>query len=268
VCDSQCIISPAHFQNKSVCAHYELKNINLNLDLRAYIFFLLCMAQDSTFSIQYSFYHVLTRGASHYDITLNEADVSLFERYSKILAVWNRRMNLVSSRDMGRFVEYHILDSLKVSSCFDFSNVRTLLDFGTGAGLPGIPLALAYPHIQVTLVDSRLKRCSFLEELLKELPSLKAKVIRSRLENLPASLNKTFDVVITRATVSLNTFFRVASRFITKHGSLIAIKGENIKDELHYLKNTINLQTFNISSTVPNDVENVRRGSVVIITHV
>ena len=222
----------------------------------------------SQFTIHNSFSGVLSFGASHYGISLDETAVSHFERFAEMLASWNSRMNLISARDIKRFVEYHLLDSLKAASCYDFSKVRTLLDFGTGAGLPGIPIALAYPNIHVTLVDSRLKRSIFLEEVLKEFPFLHAEVIRSRVENLPSRYNVTFDAVITRATVKLKKYFLLSSRFISKNGALIAIKGDDIEDELHDLFSTVDLQFFNISSMVPAEVENVRRGAVVVITHI
>ena len=215
-----------------------------------------------------SFTDILSRGASCYGISLDDNTIKSFAAYTDVLKSWNSRMNLVSDRDMDRFVEYHLLDSLKVAACIDFSGISKLLDFGTGAGLPGIPLALAFSHLNVTLVDSRLKRCDFLEAVLKEIPTVNACVIRSRVENLPETYNKTFDMVSTRATVKLNDYFRLSSRFISHGGTLVAIKGDTIEDELNELFNYVDTRFFNISSTVPKAFNNVRQGNVVIITHI
>ncbi|MBT4483825.1 MAG: 16S rRNA (guanine(527)-N(7))-methyltransferase RsmG [Candidatus Latescibacteria bacterium] len=209
--------------------------------------------------------NTLVCGARAYGIMLDDNKISMFETYTELLMSWNKKMNLISKRDTERFVEYHLLDSLKVSSCCDISVVRSLLDFGSGAGFPGIPLAIAFPEIRLSLVDSRLKQCTFLKEVLKNIPYLKATVIHSRVENLPETLNGAFDMVITRATSNLSTFFSLTARFIYRHGSLVAIKGDTIDDELHDLKNTIDSKLFNIYSTVPKAVKNVRQGNIVII---
>lgn len=212
------------------------------------------------------FRSALIDGASRYGITLNDSMVLGFKRYTALLREWNSRMNLVSARDMDRFLEYHLLDSLKVASVFDFSSIRTLLDFGSGAGLPGIPLSLVFPHLRVVLLDSREKRWAFLDEAVRAIPLPNASATRSRLEELPLSSNQTFDGVITRATVSLSDFYRLAGRLISPGGSLIAIKGDSIDEEYQDLLSMADSRVFNIRRTTPKPVSGVRSGQVVIIT--
>ena len=208
----------------------------------------------------------LSSGALSYGIRLDDGALSLFERYTDLLSLWNRNMNLVSRRDMERFVEYHLLDSLKVSSCVDFSSMETLMDFGSGAGFPGIPLTIAYPHLKMLLVDSMAKRVHFLSQVVAGLPLPLVSVIRSRVEDLPSFLNVSFDIVITRATVSLYQFFLFTARFIRPDGMLVSIKGEHIERELHELQNYLDSRLFNITVTKPPVVDKVRTGYVVIIT--
>ena len=206
----------------------------------------------------------LSRGAFQYGIDLNDATLSLFEIYYDILVEWNNRMNLVSKRDLHRFVAYHLLDSLKVASCFDILKVNRMLDFGSGAGLPGIPLSLSFPNIETFFVDSRKKKCIFLENAVDSL-SLKAHVMCSRIESLPDHYNSFFDLVITRATVKLETFFRLTNRLIHSKGSLVAIKGDTIHDEYERLQKISDPEVFNIKLTVPKDVLDVRQGNIVVI---
>ena len=209
----------------------------------------------------------LYNGASLYGINLDDKTLSLFETYYDLILDWNSLINLVSKRDINRFVEYHLLDSLKISSCFDMFKVKKILDFGSGAGLPGIPLTLAFPHLETFLVDSRKKRCIFLEKVIKSIPPIEARVICSRIENLSENLNEYFDVVITRGTVKLKNFFLYSSRFIHNRGSLVSIKGDNIEDEVINLKNGLDSNFFHIKQMVPKDVFNVRKGKIIIITH-
>ena len=214
------------------------------------------------------FKNALSHGASLYGIDLDDNSLSRFETYYDLILDWNARINLISRRDIDRFVEYHLLDSLKVASCFDMSVVNRMLDFGSGAGLPGIPLSLAFHHINTFLVDSRKKRCVFLEEAVAKIPAFDARVICSRLENLPDSFNEYFDMVITRGTVKLETLFSLSQNLVKRGGSLVSIKGDNIEDEFTALQNAADSKVFNIKQMVPTEVEYVRKGNVTIITKI
>ena len=209
---------------------------------------------------------LLRKGASHFGVSLDNTSISKLFDYKDLVSDWNRRMNLVSSRDLERFIDYHILDSLKVASSIDFSAITSFMDFGSGAGLPGIPLAIAFPHTRATLVDSRLKRTAFLNHAVESLPLPNVTVLRSRGEELPVSFNKSFDLVVTRATVKLPEFFHLAERFIPSGCSPLAVKGNSIDDELSALNSCADRRVFHISSTIPPHLENVRSGTLVTIT--
>ncbi|MHB9030215.1 MAG: 16S rRNA (guanine(527)-N(7))-methyltransferase RsmG [Candidatus Latescibacterota bacterium] len=212
------------------------------------------------------FSSVLSSGAFRYGLSLSTQSLSLFQRYAELLSSWNTRMNLVSSRDMERFVEYHLLDSLKIVSVFDFPSVSRMLDFGSGAGLPGIPLAIVFPASHITLLDSREKRVRFLEEAIRSLPLPNASVLRSRIEDIPSSFSGAFEVVTTRATVCLSDFFHLASPLLSPGGSLISIKGEFIEEEYELLVKAVDDHLFHIHCVTPVTVPGVRTGQVVIIT--
>jgi 16S rRNA (guanine527-N7)-methyltransferase len=209
----------------------------------------------------------LVHGLEFFHLPTDECSLDRYFQYYLLLSDWNTRMNLVSERDMGRFVEYHILDSLKILSCADFPGTSNILDFGSGAGLPGIPLAIALPHCRVTLLDSILKRTRFLETVASSIPLPNVSVVRSRIEELPSSLNGSFDAVVTRATVSLSSFFTSCSRFISPRGFLVSIKGEQVSEELLELENVKKSPVFHIRDCMPVVPEYVRSGHVVIISH-
>lgn len=211
------------------------------------------------------FQSVLSEGARQYGIDLSGTVLDLFFSYYTMLSRWNTRTNLVSKRDIARFVEYHLLDSLKVASIFDFSGVRTMMDFGSGAGLPGIPLTFAFPYITTTFIESRSKRVDFLKDVIISFPVVNAHVIKTGIESLPESFNCSFDVVITRATVKLKKFYSLSSRFLAPGGSLITIKGESISDEVSELKSVLDEQLFTLTIMPPAPVADVRNGFIVII---
>ncbi len=208
---------------------------------------------------------IVNQGASCYGIELNKYQLSCFQKYYELVLHESNRQNLVSRNDLKRFAHYHILDSLKVASCHDFTLDRRLLDFGSGAGLPGIPLAIVFPFLDTVLVDSRAKKCGFLDTVCSSLPVPNARVVCSRIENIDVPPESLYDVVITRATVTLAKFYKAASRFVAPGGSMIAIKGENIDAELKDLESTVDSSLFNITCTYPTPVANVRSGTIIII---
>lgn len=212
------------------------------------------------------FYESLRYGLEFFHLPSDESVIECYYRYFELLLDWNTRMNLVSDRDLERFVEYHLLDSLKILSCADFSSVHRILDFGSGAGLPGIPLAIALPHCHITLLESMLKRTNFLSTAVSSLALPNVTVLRARVEELPFSLNGSFDAVVTRATVSLLTFPHLCARFIKPPGFLTSIKGEHITVELDELRGAGGKRVFNIRDCVPDVPESVRSGHVIIIS--
>jgi 16S rRNA (guanine527-N7)-methyltransferase len=212
------------------------------------------------------FIQSLRHGLEYFHLPSDAHALDCYTRYFEVLLDWNSRMNLISGRDMDRFVEYHLLDSLKLLSCADFSGVTRILDFGTGAGLPGIPLAIALPHCHITLVDSIQKRTFFLETAVSALSLSNVTVVRARAEELPSSLNASFDAVVTRATVRLGDYFQLCARFIKPGGFLASIKGEQISEELDELRKMKRIRLFNIRDCVPYVPEKVRAGHVVLIS--
>ncbi len=93
------------------------------------------------------FKHAVLEGGQFYGVHPDEDSLEAFVSYYDLLSEWCSKVNLVSKRDMNRFEEYHILDSLKVASIFNFCGKQSILDFGSGAGLPGIPLAISFPEL-------------------------------------------------------------------------------------------------------------------------
>ncbi len=217
-------------------------------------------------SIPTSFKSTVCNGAASYGVILDDIAVSKLGRYFEILSDFNLRTNLVSKGDMKRFAEYHILDSLKIASCVDLSGFGRAMDFGSGAGLPGIPLAAAFPDMEMVCVDSRTKRCVFLSAAVTEIPLHNVHVLHSKAESLSSDYDCAFDCVLTRATTSLDSFFRIAGRFILPQGMLVAIKGDDIDNEIQTLKKTIDSSLFNIDISRPSIVNNVRTGYIVTIS--
>lgn len=210
--------------------------------------------------------YTISEGFSFYGIKPVDNAISDYIKYFELLIDWNQRTNLVSKNDLSRFAEYHILDSLKVCSFVNFYNIKRILDLGSGAGLPGVPISIAFPHIETFLVDSRKKRCIFLNEIKNNFPYLNINVIHSKAESMPENFNGYFNIVISRAVYDLKNFYLVSKRFLNDNGALVSIKGDNIKNELLDIENILDNNVFNINIFVPEKFKNVRLGNIAVIS--
>jgi 16S rRNA (guanine527-N7)-methyltransferase len=150
------------------------------------------------------------------------------EQHLNLIAKWNRVHNLTAVRETEQMVVLHLLDSLSVLPHLE--SARSVLDVGTGPGLPGIPIAIARPGARVTLLDSSHKKCSFLQQAKTELGLANVEVVCDRVENWkPAGK---FDVVVSRAFSDLADFVAQAQHLVAPGGQLIAMKGVYPFDEI------------------------------------
>lgn len=157
--------------------------------------------------------------------------------YLDLLARWNRAYNLTAVRDPAEMVTRHILDSLAV---LPWVPGGRLLDAGTGAGLPGIPLAIARPELQVTLLDSAGKKIRFLNHVCRELRLGSAAPLQARLETYAPEAP--FDAIVSRAFASLAAFAG-AARHLAGAAPLLAMKGRYPEEELAALPDWVRLES-------------------------
>ena len=146
----------------------------------------------------------------------------------ELVAKWNRVHNLTAVRETEQMVVLHVLDSLSLLPHLD--GARSLLDVGSGAGFPGIPVAIARPDVQVTLLDSSHKKCAFLEQARTELGLANVTVFCGRVEQWRPA--RPFDVVASRAFAELPDFVAQAQHLVAPGGRLLAMKGVHPFDEI------------------------------------
>ncbi len=164
--------------------------------------------------------------------------------YLALVMKWNKAYNLTAVREPEKMLTHHLLDSLAVLPHLRGPRV---LDVGTGAGLPGIPLALARPDLKFTLLDSNQKKTTFLRQAVIELKPGNVEVVCERVESWSAGT--LFNTVVSRAFSGLSDFIAHAGRFCAKDGVVIAMKGVYPHDELAQLP-----QNFRLCSVVPLNI--------------
>jgi 16S rRNA (guanine527-N7)-methyltransferase len=192
---------------------------------------------------------LLTAGAAELGVSLDDSQVAALERYMDLLCEWNQRFNLTAIDSREEVLTKHFLDSLTCARAVDFATQRTLVDVGTGAGFPGLVLKIAYPHLQVTLLDAVRKRLGFLTHVAEELKLVGVEVLHARAEDvaMPArsdakrqarplpttpALRERFDVVTARAVARLNVLAEWTLPFAKIGGRVIIMKGPDVKEEV------------------------------------
>ncbi len=183
----------------------------------------------SDFNREY-LYERLDSGCGLLGIEVPKERLQILIEYLFLLQKWNKAMNLTSIQDPDSMVVRHLLDSLSV---IPYVTGRRVLDVGSGAGLPGIPLAVVSPEKEITLLDSLKKRTHFLVQVTAELGLQNTDVVHCRVENYNA--RHEFDVVVSRAFSCMNDFAAKTARYCKPGGRLLAMKGRFPAEELEML---------------------------------
>ncbi|MBI5902792.1 MAG: 16S rRNA (guanine(527)-N(7))-methyltransferase RsmG [Deltaproteobacteria bacterium] len=175
---------------------------------------------------------LLEEGAAELGVGLDEAAIAAFSAYLDELKAWNRRINLTSIDSDREAVVRHFLDSL--TPYRHIKGAGRLLDIGAGAGFPGIPLKIADPFMEVTLVDSVEKKVHFMRNVIRKLGLKGIEAVSGRVEDrsLIARYAFGFDCVISRAFTGLKRFLELSLPYLKGGGSIVAMKGPSYKDEL------------------------------------
>lgn len=184
--------------------------------------------------------------AEELDIMLDEKQISQFYGYMDILLEWNEKINLTAITNPDEIILKHFIDSITITKYIDKDT--KLIDVGTGAGFPGIPLKIIRDDIDVVLLDSLQKRVNFLQETINKLKLTKIQAIHSRVEEFARNKERRekFDYATSRAVANLATLSEYLLPLVKVNGKCICMKGSEITDELEKSKKAISLLGGNI----------------------
>lgn len=206
------------------------------------------------------------KGLEELGISLSEEQIGQFLTYYEMLVEKNKVMNLTAITEFDDVIEKHFLDSLSLIKVCDLNRELSVMDMGTGAGFPGIPLKIVFPKLQVTLADSLNKRILFLQEVIDELGLNGVEAIHARAEELGKnkSYREQYDLVVSRAVANLASLEEYCVPFVKIGGSFISYKSGEIEEEVANAKNATFLLGGKVKNVYKFDLYEQKRSFVVI----
>lgn len=197
---------------------------------------------------------------------LSDKQIAQFNLYYELLTAKNKVMNLTAITEYNDVVKKHFIDSMMISRVLDMKKINSLCDVGTGAGFPGIPLKIVYPHLHLILVDSVGKRVNFLSEVVEKLDLEDVEAIHSRTEDLAhnSKYREKYDLVTARAVASMNVLSEYCIPYAKIGGYFAAYKSGNIEEEIENAKNAVKTLGGKIEKTDMFELYEMGRSIVLI----
>lgn len=211
------------------------------------------------------FNEILKKEISNNQISLDKNEYDEFYTYMKEIISWNEKINVTAITDEKEFLVKHLIDSLTINGLV--ASKTSLIDIGTGAGFPGIPLKIANPKLKVTLIDSVNKKLEVIRNISDKMKIEDLEIIHTRAEDLAMKneYREKYDIATTRAVSKLNTIVEYMLPFIKVGGYAICMKGPNVKDEIEEAQKAIKVLGGEIVKLENFIIDNEYERNIIVI---
>ena len=198
---------------------------------------------------------IIKKWCDENSLSISEEQIGRFELYASLLKEWNEKMNLTAITDDEGIAVKHFIDCIALIRYCSFSGKEKIIDIGTGAGFPGIPLKIMLPEIRLTMLDSLNKRLVFLAEIGRQL-GLEYELIHGRAEeySIKPEYREKFDIAVSRAVANLPSLCEYCIPYIRTGGCFISMKGPEGLNELSASENALKLLGGRVAGTVQADL--------------
>ncbi|AQM60855.1 16S rRNA (guanine(527)-N(7))-methyltransferase RsmG [Clostridium baratii] len=206
------------------------------------------------------FYNIMKTAADEVNIEFNEDMYNKFIKYMRLVQEWNQKINLTAITEDEDFIKKHFIDCIKAFKSPELKNAKTVIDVGTGAGFPGMPIAILREDIEVTLLDSLNKRINFLDLVVRELGLKNVTTIHSRAEDgaRNKNLRESFDIATSRAVANMAVLSEFCLPYVKISGYFVALKGPAIEEELENSKKALSVlggKLLRVDETIIEDTD-------------
>ena len=215
-----------------------------------------------------SFYELMERASQDVGMTFNEDKYNKFIKYMRLVQEWNEKVNLTAILDDEEFVKKHFIDCIKIFKSNEIKSAKTIIDVGTGAGFPGLPIAIMDENKKITLLDSLNKRINFLNLVVRELGLTNVTTIHSRAEDggKNRDLREKFDIATSRAVANMTVLSEFCLPFVKVGGSFVALKGPLVDEELNQSRNAIGTLGGKLQDVIKVDIEDTElKHNIVVV---
>ena len=180
------------------------------------------------------FRDLMEQGLGEYSIGLSDRQMNQFYEYYQLLLQWNKVMNLTGITEYQEVVDKHFTDSLSIAAIMDMEQIEYVIDVGTGAGFPGIPLKIAFPDLNIVLLDSLNKRVKFLDHVIEELKLNRIRTIHGRAEDYAreSEYRERFELCVSRAVANLASLSEYCLPYVKVGGEFISYKSGDVETEI------------------------------------
>lgn len=203
------------------------------------------------------FFQLMKKASLEVGLELTEVKYNQFIKYMRLLQEWNEKINLTAITEDEDIVKKHFIDCIKAFKSEAIKNAETIIDVGTGAGFPGLPIAIMNPNVKVTLLDSLNKRINFLNLVVRELGLENVVTIHSRAEDGARNIEfrEKFDVATSRAVANMSVLSEFCIPYVKVNGYFVALKGPAIEDELKDGEKAIQILGGELKNKIEYDIE-------------